>query len=117
MRVLLDECLPRRLKRDLAAFEVSTVPEAGLAGLKDGKLLTAMEGRFDCLVTIDGGFPFQQRISGRPFSVVVLRAPSNTYIQLSPLMPALRVLLLQIAPGNVRHLPDVNPGAMEGVPN
>jgi hypothetical protein len=38
MRVLLDECLPRRLKAHLAPHQVITVPEAGWAGTKDAEL-------------------------------------------------------------------------------
>ena len=32
MRLLLDECMPRRLKREFVGHEVSTVDEAGLKG-------------------------------------------------------------------------------------
>ena len=39
MNVLLDECLPRRLKRELRDYEVATVPEMGWAGIKNGALL------------------------------------------------------------------------------
>lgn len=41
MRVLLDECLPRRLKAHLAGHQAITVPEAGWAGKKNGDLLRA----------------------------------------------------------------------------
>ncbi|HRJ42715.1 MAG TPA: hypothetical protein PL105_12595 [Caldilineaceae bacterium] len=36
MKVLLDECLPRRLKRELSGHPVSTVPEMGWVGVKNG---------------------------------------------------------------------------------
>jgi hypothetical protein len=39
MRVLLDECLPRKLKNDLAGHDVRTVPDMGWAGKKNGELL------------------------------------------------------------------------------
>lgn len=52
-RVLLDECLPKRLKSMLTGHDVMTVPEAGHAGLKNGELLAAIAGRFDVFVTID----------------------------------------------------------------
>jgi hypothetical protein len=39
MRVLLDESLPRKLKAELGQHEVTTVPEAGWAGTKNGDLL------------------------------------------------------------------------------
>jgi len=44
MRVLLDECLPRKLKLDLAGHEVRTAQEEGWAGLKNGALLKAAAG-------------------------------------------------------------------------
>jgi len=36
MRLLLDECVVRDLKKDLAEHEVSTVVEAGFGGLENG---------------------------------------------------------------------------------
>ena len=39
MRVLLDECVPRKLKRVLGDHEVVTVTENGWSGLKNGELL------------------------------------------------------------------------------
>src|ERR1700680_4585852 len=38
MRVLLDECLPERLKDELPGHQVLTAREAGLAGKKNGLL-------------------------------------------------------------------------------
>lgn len=55
MKVLLDECLPRRLKYDLPGQSVYTVPEMGWNGIKDTPLLRLAEQRgFDVFVTIDG---------------------------------------------------------------
>lgn len=39
MRVLVDECLPRLLKREVVADVVKTVPEMGWASKKNGELL------------------------------------------------------------------------------
>jgi hypothetical protein len=36
MKVLLDECIPRKLKEAFAELDCSKVPEAGLAGKKNG---------------------------------------------------------------------------------
>jgi hypothetical protein len=44
MKVLLDECIPRKLKYSLPDHECHTVPEAGLAGKKNGVLLGLAEG-------------------------------------------------------------------------
>jgi predicted nuclease of predicted toxin-antitoxin system len=42
MRILLDECLPRRLRRELPGHDVRTVPEMGWSGKKNGALLSLM---------------------------------------------------------------------------
>ena len=49
MKLLLDECVTRYLKRDLIGHDVSTVDEAGFKGLKNGALLRAADGNFDVL--------------------------------------------------------------------
>src|SRR5580692_9824599 len=88
MRVLLDECLPARLRRDLPGHEVQTVPEAGWAGIKNGTLLrlVADSAKFDVFLTMDKNLPRQQKISDLPFAVVVLRAKSNRFEDTHPLM-------------------------------
>ena len=53
MRILLDECVPRRFCRELPEHEVRTVPEMGWASFKNGALLAAASGKFDALVTTD----------------------------------------------------------------
>ncbi len=53
MKMLIDECLPRKLKHELPGHEVRTVPEMGWAGKKNGELLRLMSGQFDVFVTID----------------------------------------------------------------
>lgn len=39
MRLLLDECVPARLRRALVSHEVSTVGIEGWSGIKNGKLV------------------------------------------------------------------------------
>ena len=60
MKILLDECITKKLKRYLEEFEVYTVTELGLAGIKNGKLMTyCIENNFDFLLTIDKNLVFQ----------------------------------------------------------
>jgi hypothetical protein len=40
VRILPDECLPRRLKRDLTGHDVRTVPEMGWASKENGDLIS-----------------------------------------------------------------------------
>ncbi len=44
MKVLLDECLPLKVKNDLPGHTVATVPEMGWKGTKDTPLLRLAEG-------------------------------------------------------------------------
>ena len=61
MRILLDECLPRRLRRGLPGHEVRTVQELGWAGTKNGALLRrAMAEGFEVFVTVDRNLEYQQ---------------------------------------------------------
>ncbi|HXI23379.1 MAG TPA: DUF5615 family PIN-like protein [Pyrinomonadaceae bacterium] len=74
MKLLLDECVTRFLKRDLVGHEVSTVAEAGLRGLKNGALLSAASESFDVLLTVDRNLPFQQNINTLQIAVLLLIA-------------------------------------------
>jgi len=101
MRLLLDECLPKPLRRHLAGHEVTTVPEAGFAGVKNGALLRRMSGQFDVFVTVDANLKYQQNLSALKVGVVVLRAHSNDLSDLLPLVPRVLVALETIQPGVV----------------
>jgi predicted nuclease of predicted toxin-antitoxin system len=87
VRVLLDECLPRKLKRALTGHEVKTVAESGWAGRKNGDLLRLAQEQFDVFITVDRNLTFQQDVGQFDIAVVVLVAYSNAIEDLEPLMP------------------------------
>jgi hypothetical protein len=100
VRVLLDENLDWRLRRDLPGHEVESVPLIGWAGTKNGKLLTlAIEAGFEVFVTVDKGIPHQQNLRGLPICIVRLSAVSNRLADTRPLMPRLLLLLPGLEPG------------------
>jgi predicted nuclease of predicted toxin-antitoxin system len=86
MRILLDECLPKDLARELSGHEVKTVPQAGWASVSNGKLLRqiADSGQFDLFLTVDKRLPEQNKTSSLPFAIVLLRAKSNRMIHVLP---------------------------------
>ena len=93
MRVLLDECLPRRLKRELSGHEARTAPEMGWAGKRNGELLGLAVGHFDVFLTADRNLSYQQDPSLFDIAIVVLVARSNRLDDLRPLVPrALQML-------------------------
>lgn len=61
-RVLLDENLPRLLKRDLSGLAVHTVAEMGWAGVKNGELLLRAAAEFDVFLAADRNLPHQQAL-------------------------------------------------------
>jgi predicted nuclease of predicted toxin-antitoxin system len=104
MKVLLDECLPRRLLRDLPEHAVTTVPRQGWQGLDDGALLPVAQGSFDVFVTMDTNLVYQQNLAGSSLCIVVLHAASNRYEDLTPLIEDLRETLRTAHPGQIIHL-------------
>jgi predicted nuclease of predicted toxin-antitoxin system len=105
MKVLLDECLPRKLKRFLPGHQVSTVPEMGWASIKNGALLRLAEPVFEVFVTIDGNLQHQQDLRATSLAVIVLSAPDNTLETLHPLMrEVVAALERDLTPGSVTRV-------------
>jgi len=104
VRVLLDECTPRKLRADLPGHVVRTVGEMGWGGTKNGALLLQAAGEFNVLLTVDSNMEFQQNTGLLPIAIVVLVAPKNDIEFLRPLMPQVCELLPTIEPGRLYHV-------------
>ena len=101
MRILLDECVPRPLRRELPGNTVVTVPEMGWSGKKNGELLRLMAaGNLPLLVTTDQELRHQQNLKSFGVAVIVLVAPSNRLEDIAPLSPSLRAILGTVQPGD-----------------
>jgi hypothetical protein len=76
LRVLLDENIPVQLKAVFRGHTVKSVndKDVGWKNIKNGRLLSEMEGRFDLLITADRNIYAQQNLSGRSISILVLPA-------------------------------------------
>ena len=99
-KVLLDECIPRKLKSYLSGYDCITVPEAGWSGKKNGELLSLAEnGGFQVFVSLDQGIEFQQNLTGRNIAVILLRAKSNRLADLIPLAGKILMSLSSIELG------------------
>ncbi len=103
MRVLLDECVPKDLARELIGHQVKTVPQAGWAGISNGRLLRLIAdcGKFDVFVTMDKRLPQQHRVKDLPFTIVVLRARSNRLSHVIGFAPKLLHRMAEFRPGHV----------------
>jgi predicted nuclease of predicted toxin-antitoxin system len=89
VKILLDECVDRRLTRDLAGHSVTTVPRHGWAGIKNGDLLALAEKEFDAFITVDRKLAKQQDLTQSDIAVVLIRSRSNRLDDIRPLVPEL----------------------------
>jgi len=103
MHILLDECLPKDLARELPGHQVKTVPQAGWASISNGKLLRliAESGQFELFVTVDKRLPQQNKTSSLPFAIVLLRVKTNRMIHVLPFAPEILRRLAEFQPGQV----------------
>ena len=102
MKVLFDECVPKRLRKLLPGHDCQLSRQAGVAGKANGELLRlAEELGYDVLLTVDQNLPYQQRIKGRRVAVLILCAQSNRVVHLAPLIPACLDALTNMQPGQV----------------
>lgn len=103
MKILLDECTPRVVKKRLPERDISTVQEMGWAGLKNGELLAASEGNFDVFITTDKNLRHQQNLKGRGFAVLLL--PSNQVPIIEALIPDIEAALETAQAGDFIEIP------------
>ena len=104
MKILLDECLPRRLAQSFPGHDVRTVGQMNWLGFSNGHLLDAAAD-FDIFITVDTNLVKQQHLAGRRLAVIVLRVRSNKIEDLSPLVPQVTALLSDLKPGTVTFVP------------
>ncbi len=101
VHILLDENLPADLAAQLTGHQVETVAGVGWAGIQNGNLLRAAEGRYDAFITMDRSLEHQQNLGSLRLRVVILRAPSNRMLHLRPLIPFALKALRKIKPGQL----------------
>lgn len=90
MRILLDESLPRGLKGLLPGLDVTTVPERGWQGVRNGELLALAGLEFDVFLTADRNLEYQQNLAAARIAIIVLVALSNRLEAYAPMASQLR---------------------------
>jgi predicted nuclease of predicted toxin-antitoxin system len=102
MRLLLDECVPRPLLRDLTGHDAHHVVDQGWSSKRNGELLKLMVAEhFEALVTVDRNLPFQQNLRASGIAVVIVVARTNRVKELRPLMPQVLDALRIVKTGEV----------------
>lgn len=91
MKVLLDHCVPRPLRRHLPGHSVKTADQMGWALVKNGDLIRAAEAEFDVLISSDQSLRYQQNLKHRRLSLIIL--PTNHLPSVLELAPRIRAAL------------------------
>ncbi len=103
MRVLLDEMLPAGLADMLPGHEVTTVKDAGFAGLDNGALIRrAIAAGYTVLVTADRGLPAQRNIAVSGIAVVLV--PGSRLAEIGPIADEIDRAIRGASPGVVAHV-------------
>jgi hypothetical protein len=58
VKVFVDECVDRRLVRDIVGHEVKTARQQGWSTVRNGELLALAAKEFDVFVTVDRNLSF-----------------------------------------------------------
>ncbi|MFN0010719.1 MAG: hypothetical protein ACKVS8_03645 [Phycisphaerales bacterium] len=88
MRLLLDNCVDLHAKPLFAGHDVVHVLERGWDGLVNGQLIvTAADGGFQVLVTVDKNLRYQQHLEKLPLSVLELDVLKNRLEELQRMAP------------------------------
>lgn len=96
MRVLLDESVPRSLRRELPGHTLMGVSQMGWSGCNDAELIRRSAAHFDFLVTVERRAQWHTNHALPSPAIVVLQSTSGTAEALAPLMATARALIEQV---------------------
>ena len=104
MKVFVDECVDRRLAREIVGHDVKTARQMGWSTIENGELLALAAKEFDVFITVDRNLSFQQHLPAFTIAVIVLRAVSNRLADLQPLVPELLTSIPEAKRGAVTYV-------------
>ena len=91
MKILLDECVTKRLKPHLTEFVVFTVSEMKWNGIKNGQLMVlCIDNGFELIITIDKNLIFQQNLHKYKLKVAVLNCLTSKLEELVLFIPSFK---------------------------
>ena len=105
MRILLVECVHAGIKQAFPGHVIKTVPEAGWSGIKNGKLLSLISGKFDVFLTIDQNIRHQQNLTNLPFAILFVSIPNNMIESYLPIYELMRETAQKLQPGELAIIP------------
>jgi hypothetical protein len=104
VRILLDECVPARLKKAFPGHAVQTVSETGWRSSKDGPLLSFAQDRFDVFITVDRKLETQNDLGKLRLGFIVARVPNNRLDVFAPIFEQLNAAAGKVRRGEIIHV-------------
>jgi hypothetical protein len=93
MRLLLDECVPRKFRNGLAGHDCCK---------KNGELLSLAEkADFQVFLTLDRGLEYEQNLQRRTIAIILIRTKSSRLADLLPHSTEILRVLGSIRPGEL----------------
>jgi hypothetical protein len=103
--LLLDENIPKPLKKELTAYQVYTVQELGWSGIEDKQLLNnAVAENFDVLITADKNLEYQHTISNFSIALIVIYPKLLKWEFIAPLVFQLISAIDEAEKGKIYHV-------------
>ncbi len=81
MKILIDECVPRSIKRSLTGHSAHTIQELGYSSYENGDLIRIAEDEFDLFITSDQNIRYQQNLTGRNLAILMLSTNKGSIIK------------------------------------
>lgn len=107
-KALLDENLPKPLKKLFSQLDVKTVADLGWQSKENGELLQAMtETGIEILITVDKNLHYQQNLEKYSVQVVVLLTYDNRYKTLASKISLIESAIVNMTPDQNPFLIDV----------
>jgi predicted nuclease of predicted toxin-antitoxin system len=104
VRILLDECVPVRLKAALPGHTVRSVTETGWRSSTDKSILGFAQKHFDVFLTVDRNLEKQHNLGKLGLGFVVVHVPNNRLDAFQPILRELRDAVEAIRSGEVLHV-------------
>jgi hypothetical protein len=104
MKIIIDECVPSLVKRELSFFKwnVVSVQDMGWAGVKNGELLRRIAAEFDIFITSDKNLRHQQNLSNLDLAILIL--PTNQLPEIRAVIKSIDDALAVLLPGDIVEL-------------
>jgi hypothetical protein len=99
MKIVFDQGTPVPLRDHLIGHEIHTAFELGWSQLKNGELIKAAEGgQYEILITTDKKLKYQQNLSDRQITIIVLSTTS--WPRISKRVPEIQIAIADASLGD-----------------